>query len=132
MFKKPAPRGYAFRGEKVYSAYGSNAEAVVHTKIKLDQTKLALLKAEKEANKAYEQKEMYDNRIEDKILELISIKDQQMTTKQTLAVLQKGLESFAKLKEGWQKLLLFFDKMAINIRSAMGKEMTNLCLKVIY
>jgi hypothetical protein len=132
LFKKPAPRGYAFRGEKVYSAYGSNAEAVVHTKIKLDQTKLALLEAEKEANKAYKQKEMNDNRIEDSILELISIKDQIMTTNETLVVLQKGLKSFAELKEGWQKLLLFFDKMATNIKSAMGEEMTNLCLKVIH
>jgi len=127
--KRPPPKRYARSGEKVYSAYGSNAKAIVTAKIKLDQTKWALEEAKREAKQANKQKDFYEKRIDEKILELLSLKNTILTQNETLSVLEKGLECFGKLKKEWQKLLLFFDEMATNIKSAMGEEMTNLCLK---
>jgi len=127
--KRPPPKRYARHGEKVYSAYGSNAKAIVDAKIKLDQTKWALEEAKREAKQANKEKDFYDKRIDEKILELMSLKNTILTQNETLSVLEKGLECFGKLKEEWQKLFLFFDEMATNIKSAMGEEMTNLCLK---
>merc|ERR1711902_76397 len=44
-----------------------------------------------------------------------------------LSIIKEALDVFAKLKEAWSQLLIFFDEMSVNIKTAMGKPIKDLC-----
>lgn len=49
------------------------------------------------------------------------------TQEEILEVVKEALKVFAELKKSWQQLLIFFDEMSVNIKTAMGEPMKDLC-----